>query len=516
MSERTDSARYRFAPLEEVTLLAGLRLGQLLIISAGSGVVIAAIRLGGSAVLGTGTVVFFGAMVLALGRFGGRSADVWTRLLATWVWTWLRDRVVANRTSRCAALPIHTFSTKTGGHARPNRSRHVAVPAPRPLARVRITSVDDGGRHIGVLRDGAFPWVTAVLRVHGRAFALLGPEDQQHRLAAWASILNGLAHPGTGVRRLQWIERAAPEQYQGASDAMRARVSSRGAEASSLNMLDPFTSYAELLAAAPEGMHEHDVLLVVQIDISRAAKAGRVSAAELLVRTLRHLAARLREDDLEVVGALGPAALESAIAAAFCPFTKPPGASTADPAVASRRSHNAPPAGGPWPSATSPQWSCYRTDSAWHATFWIAQWPQTAVGPDFLAPLLLHSRAARSVSVVCEPLDADQGLRRAQADRVNRLADERLRQGRGFLTTARHLRQRTIAAEREAQLADGHAEVRFCGYITVSATSKDQLEHDCAEILQSARRARLELRRLYGQQDLAFTYTLPLCRGLDV
>jgi hypothetical protein len=33
-------------------------------------------------------------------------------------------------------------------------------------------------------------------------------------------------------------------------------------------------------------------------------------------------------------------------------------------------------------------------------------------------------------------------------------------------------------------------------------------------VLEHAARARLELHRMYGQQADAFTFTLPLCRGL--
>ena len=27
-------------------------------------------------------------------------------------------------------------------------------------------------------------------------------------------------------------------------------------------------------------------------------------------------------------------------------------------------------------------------DGTWHATYWVAEWPRTDVGPDFLGPLL--------------------------------------------------------------------------------------------------------------------------------
>ena len=84
----------------------------------------------------------------------------------------------------------------------------------------------------------------------------------------------------------------------------------------------------------------------------------------------------------------------------------------------------------------------------------------------------------------------------------------------GFMETARHRRQTEAVARHEEELADGHAAVRFAGYVTVSARTLDELERHCSEIEHSAQMARLELLRLYGQQEVAFTYTLPLCRGL--
>ena len=68
---------------------------------------------------------------------------------------------------------------------------------------------------------------------------------------------------------------------------------------------------------------------------------------------------------------------------------------------------------------------------------------------------------------------------------------------------------------REAELADGHADYRFSGYVTVSASDRMGLDTACAEIEQAASQARLELRRLYGRQEEAFTWTLPLGRGLS-
>jgi hypothetical protein len=63
-------------------------------------------------------------------------------------------------------------------------------------------------------------------------------------------------------------------------------------------------------------------------------------------------------------------------------------------------------------------------------------------------------------------------------------------------------------------LADGHAEMRFAGFVTVSARSAEELERTATEVEHAAALCRLELQRLYGEQGESFTFTLPLGRGL--
>lgn len=159
-------------------------------------------------------------------------------------------------------------------------------------------------------------------------------------------------------------------------------------------------------------------------------------------------------------------------------------------------------------------WSSYRSDGMRHATFWIAEWPRIDVGPDFLSPLLLATTARRVVAVTMAPVAPAQAVREVEAARTADLADEQLRRKAGFLNTARRQREAEGVIRRESELADGHAEYRYSGYVTVSAVDPAGLDLACAEIEQSARQAGLELRRLYGQQAEAFTWTLPLARGL--
>ena len=151
-----------------------------------------------------------------------------------------------------------------------------------------------------------------------------------------------------------------------------------------------------------------------------------------------------------------------------------------------------------WPVATEASWGAYRADGAVHATYWIAGWPRTDVGAAFLSPLLLHAQVVRAVGVTIEPISPIRAIREVEASRTSDLADEELRGRMGFMETARRRRVADATTRREEELADGHAAVRFAGYVTVSARSFDELEHHCSEVEHAAQMARLELLRLYA------------------
>ena len=108
--------------------------------------------------------------------------------------------------------------------------------------------------------------------------------------------------------------------------------------------------------------------------------------------------------------------------------------------------------------------------------------------------------------------------REIEQARTTDIADETTRQRLGQVTTARQTQKaRGDRQRREQELADGHAELRYAAYVTVSARAGDPeaLDRACAEVEHAAQQSRLRLERLYGEQDYAFTFGLPLCRGLS-
>jgi len=278
-------------------------------------------------------------------------------------------------------------------------------------------------------------------------------------------------------------------------------------------------SYLELTSTAPAITTDHELFVCLQIDAKLAwrqiKRAGGThgtdaGACGVLLRELEALAERLTAADIQVVGALRPGMLAAAFRVAFDPWSRP-GLARLAAADADRDGIDE---GAAWPAATETSWAVYRTAGAYHATYWISGWPRIDVGAAFLSPLLLHAQMVRAIAVTIEPISPLKAIREVEAARTTDIADRDLRGRMGFIETARGRRQTEAVARREEELADGHAAVRFAGYVAVSARSLEGLERHCSEIEHAGQMARLELLRLYGQQDEAFTYTLPLCRGL--
>ena len=163
--------------------------------------------------------------------------------------------------------------------------------------------------------------------------------------------------------------------------------------------------------------------------------------------------------------------------------------------------------------AVEPEWDAVRTDATWHATYWIAEWPQVDVTPDFLGPLLF-SPLRRSITLIMEPISPGRAARQvAQARTLTWPTGSCAAGVASWSPPGTPVRRR--ASRTATELADGHAQFRFSGYVTVTADSRQQLTLDCAAVEQAAGQARVELRLLYGEQDVAFACSLPLGRGLS-
>jgi hypothetical protein len=340
---------------------------------------------------------------------------------------------------------------------------------------------------MGVVHDRATRTLTAALALRGSSFALLGSDEQDRRVGAWASVLASLAREGSPVHRLQWVAASFPDDGEGVHHYLAEHARPDVGSAST-------ASYEALLADMDSHTCGHDVVLALQVRLTKSVEAGCAALARELASLVRQLA----DAEVQVDAVLSAEQLAAQLLRTY----EPDGA----PATASLLAD-------PWPMSMHETWSTVRVDGMVHATYWVAEWPRLEVRSDFLAPMLLGSWRS-TLSVVMQPLGPDAAVRKVEASRTADLADAELRRRGGFMSTARHTRESEVLARREVELAEGHASFRYSGYVTVSAPSEEELATACDAVQHAAGQSRLALRRLYGDQGAAYTCTLPLARGL--
>jgi hypothetical protein len=491
---------YRFGPLERRGILGQLRAGQAAAVAAGALAAIVVLdRAPTAAGAFLGTLLFAGALLLGFAPLGRRTADEWIPVLVSFGMRWTRGRLRFH-----SAAPAHGIVAAE----RPGQLRRLVRPAspdaPAAVRGVRIDEAPYRDHPVGVLTEQRGRRLTAVLACRVLAFSLLDPEAQERRLARWGLILAATA--GGAVRRLQWIERTAPAQ----GDELARWLHDERDPAVPLRGTPIIESYLELIGATTKATHEHEVLIAVQIDTRRVADRGQAAAVSALVEQAERVAQGLEAADVTVLGALGAGQLARTLRTAFDPYARAELAAVeaAEPDRDGLAEANA------WPLGAREHWEHYASDGALHATFWIGAWPRVDVSPMFMDALLGHSHVVRTVGVTFEPIAPDRSTREVEAAVTRDRADRELRHRFGQADTARHRQAEEATVRREAELAAGHAEVRLAGFVTVSGRDLNDLRRACSEVHEQAARARLELHRMYGQQAEAFTFTLPLCRGL--
>jgi hypothetical protein len=450
-----------------------------------------------------------GAVIAALALTSGsamsflpiadRSVPEWTPIMMAFALRRLRSE----GSFRSGAPPDGVVAT-AGGRRPVRRIGHPRPSPPAALTGVRLVDARYRDRALGAISDQRGRLLTAVLACRGGSFAMLDREAQERRLARWGALLAGAAV--TPVRRLQWVERTVPAQ----GDELARYLHAERDPGVPLRGTPSIDSYMELIQTTAQVTHEHEVLLAVQVDARRAREPHDTGPMDVLVRETERIARSLEAAEVTVLGALPAGRLARALRTAFDPYVGGELAAlqTADPARGSLPEASA------WPVGAREHWDHYRADGALHVTYWIAGWPRVAVSPMFMDAILGRSSTVRSVAVTFEPLPPSRSTREVEAAVTRDRADSELRRRFGQSETARQRQAQASTMRRESELAEGHAEVRLAGFVTVSGRDAEELRRSCAEVLEHAARARLELHRMYGQQAEAFTFTLPLCRGL--
>jgi hypothetical protein len=516
VSEREPS--YRFGPHPHAGVFLGLRAGQLVGFLLAGAVGLALLRSGG--VLG----LFAAAGVLALSAavvmvpVGGHTAGEWAPLLVRFLL-----RRAAGRARFRAAHPQagHLLGVPAGGldpqPPEPGRSM------PGELAELELLEGEllwyERAR-LGVAADRRAGTYTAVMACRGRAFALLAPEERQARLEDYGAVLAALARDGSPVRRVCWVERTVPSDGDAMGDYLLSQMREE------LDLEHPageLVSYLQLLGRAGAVAEEHELFFAVQIDAHapgarravRRQGGGDLGAMTVLAEETGRLIELLDAAQIVVRGVLTRRGLAAVVRNAYDPWGRRQRERTLDPDEQPQGEGVAEHTAGP--VAREEHWGTLAADGALHSTLWVAEWPRIDVRGLFLQPLLMSAPGVRSVAMVMELLGPARAIRRAERAATEASAERSLRDRVGQRTSQRQAQRESAAHVRERELAEGHAAVRFSAYVTVSVprgAGHGELEALVSRVELEAKRCPLRLERLWGQQAEAFTYTLPLCRGL--
>lgn len=487
---------YRYGPLERRGWLFGVRGTQFGMVVLGLGGAVVMIDVGHAwwaALVGAlWTLVWAGAAFLPL---AGRGLDEWARAAVGFAW-----RRARGTTRWRSAYPVLGF--------RSDEERAAVVPPPT-LAGLEILEAPLAGGAVGVLCDRRLGTYTALLVVQAAGFLLADDAERSRRVDAYGTALASLCREGGPVSRLQWVERALPDS---GDEPARQLVEE------TVVPLDSgiVGSYRALLETCRPLHTDHEVVLVVQVSVERSARlirragGGDEGACTVLMDELAGFATQLRQAELVVEGVARPRRVAAQLRMGFEPDARRAMLWRAAVAPDAEGVEEA----GAYPLETEERWSWYRCCGTYHATYWVRELPRQPVGPAWLYALMLESGTGRTVAWVGEPLPPRHAHQRVVKQQVEDLATEEFKARRGFLTTRREREEHANVSRREAELVAGHGLYRHNVYVTVSGPSVEELEERCLRLEQASARSLLELERLVGLQAEAFTFTLPVGRGL--
>jgi hypothetical protein len=498
--------------------MAGLRLSQLIGFVLAGALGISLLSVGGILaimLIALDAALAVGALVISI---HGHTVEEWTPLCLRF----LTGRALGRHRFR-SAMPGLGHTTTVAGDP-PLQPSDVAPPVSLPGELAELELLEGMlPRHndapFGAVKDAGAHTYTATLMCQSSAFYLLSAADRELRLAAYGAVLAALARDHAPTRRIAWYERTLPPGSDRLADYLHE------AKRLDAEMHDPppeLVSYLELLAGQGDGSEDHEVLVSIQIDAARPAAGrairdiggGDTGALVVLAGELELIAQRLGQAGVTVTGVLNRRGLAAAIRNGYDPFGR----------HARDYGQHAGPGGGIAPHAAGPlardtYWAHVAADGTLHTTLWIAEWPRIDVRATFLEELLMHTSTTRTVGVVMELLGPATAMRKAERAATEAGAERALRTRIGKRTSARERQRESAVATREEELASGHAAVRFAGYVTVSVPNDGpdatvELAATVRKIEMAANSRQLRLERMWGQQDDALTYTLPLCRGL--
>jgi hypothetical protein len=488
MADRTDRS-YRLEPLDASGVFLGL--GALQCALAGGGLALSVAAISAGAPLAVAAAPAVSATALCFARTGGHPLWAWLPLSVHWLATQLRG-------ARRWAPPLPLWSCTS----------EPAAPLPPCLDGLEIVGVPwRNGIDLGAFHDRRRRTLTAVVPVRGPQFVVEPRPDQERLLAGWGDVLAQFAVERGAVSAMSWSDLARPSGV----GAHTAWVASRpGGEPHP----EASESYGELLDLATSTAIEHDTVVTITVARDRLGRRrhGEDPLGRAAVTAVEALLRGLRSAGLTAADPHTPAGLQRLLRERIDPaHPQRPAASRRSGRLADRLALVGRATAGPLSMETA--WRHVRVDGTFARTWWVGTWPRLAQPPAWLEPFLSGGGLNRTMTVHLQPEPAHQSRRRIERDLVRLESDATTKEDKGRRVDARHRRATQALLDREDELVAGYCEIAYCGLVTVTAPSLDELEEHGEIVEQLAREAGMDLRPLDARQDAAWAAALPVGLG---
>lgn len=392
---------------------------------------------------------------------------------------------------------------------RPIKAGQLALPGGlgnlklQPLGRGECVVLDPQGREAIV-----------VLRCTTRSFALLDDDDKAWAAQAWSRVQAGLAQR-SDIARMAVQDYTVPYPSSALQDFYDRTVP---VTVDDDRRTWGQSAYQDLISAAGSAM-SHDVLLALVVDLSKSRRrikesGGTKNGLERLLRLeVGAITTSLSSHGVTVEEWLSEARLLEVFRGAFDPEAVskrvPNGRDdvAADPPQTKKHSSG--------PMAVEEHWTYLRTDSGFHQTFWVAEWPRQQVYPGFLHPLVYVGDFRHTVTQVIRAVPTLEALRDIRSAQEAHETRRRINSRFDRPTSREQRAEEEEVAQREEEIVAGHGDVRPTAFVTITASTFEDLARHRHELESAAAGAFVELRLLAGQQWAAFVAgALPLGRGL--
>lgn len=446
-------------------------------------------------VVSAGLVILAVALLLSPTLGVAITSPLWAGMIASGFVRWNGAPIIES-----VPLLLHWQVRKATGQTR----YRVRPMHPRPAGTMGLPGdaaalrfYDDPVTGAVMVHDPHRQTLSAIVHVTHPAFVLLDPAEQARRVTAWSRVLGGLAATGT-CAAVQVLESVIPDPGRGVVGWWHEHGIHDDSWAS--------TEYDTLMATAAPSAASHRTLITLVLDLHAAARSireagrGMAGAAAVLAGDMANLEVALRAASLSVQSWLSAPDLAVVIRHAYDPATT----LTVDDPAANMATG---------PAAVDEHWDYLRHDTGFSSVLWISEWPSIDAAPSFLHALIFAPGIRRSLSLVARPLGAAQALREIRKEKVDYITDREQKAKTGRIIDLSDDQEYADVLARENALVSGHADMRYSGFLTLTAPTLDDLRAATAHAQRVATQCMLETRMIYGRQAQAFIVAaLPLGR----